>query len=96
MPDYPATEAIDQDARDAFRRACNRLGGRAAVSEVLSLGARNSERLYAGKRRIPPGVARDLAAVLRGIEPERLREQDLADAAALEAWQRACEEDGTL
>jgi DNA-binding transcriptional regulator YdaS (Cro superfamily) len=94
--DYPPNDPVDQAARRAFRRACDRLGGRAAVSDVMSIGARNSERMYAGKRRIPPGVARQLAGNLRGIEPERLREQDIANADALEAWAHACEQEGTL
>jgi hypothetical protein len=86
MTDRPAADPLDAAARAAFRRACNRFGGYEAVATVQGVSQRTMERMYARKRTVPPGLARELARLLRAIEPHRAAEQDAIDADALEQW----------
>jgi len=52
----------DLAAREAFRAFCDTMGGANAFADAYSIAPQTARRMYRGDRRIPPGIARTIAA----------------------------------
>ncbi len=92
MPD-PLSEA-DRQARAAFKAFSDHYRlGRGARVRPLDLAPRTFERIYSGARDVPPGIARELAAMIRA-DTDLGRHPDRQDgwATALELWAQDCAE----
>ncbi|MAY78594.1 MAG: hypothetical protein CL802_13645 [Citromicrobium sp.] len=88
----PATES-DRQARAAFRDYTLYYQDNLITAALpIDMSPRTFERIFAGKRDVPPGVAREMAAkirtdVIEARDPARLE----GWATALETWARDCE-----
>lgn len=88
----PINEA-DRQARAAFKAyVCDNLRG-IVIAPPIDVSQRTCERIAAGKRDVPPGLARELATFIRGEMPiARHRDQLEGWAMALELWADDCDQ----
>lgn len=90
MSDFFATprNPLDAAARAAFRRWCNALGGPKEAAFWSDIDARTAERIYQGKRDVPPGLARTIAELIERDTHDQKPDHAVASAAArdLRAW----------
>lgn len=91
MPDTPFDQPIneaDRRAREAFRAVHENVTG----EQTININPRTYERILAGKRDVPPGVARELAEFLRCLSPESFDgDAFFGWIDALEAWSDDCQ-----
>lgn len=78
--------ALSAAATRAIAAAIDGAGGPAAFGQVHDVDVRTVERMDAGRRDVPPGLAREVAASLDHVTSRRAAEH----AAALRAWADAC------
>lgn len=86
----PINEA-DRQARAAFKAYAGHCAANGAAQPV-AMNPRTFDRIVAGRRDVPPGAAREMAARIReDLVLERRKETLEAWAAALELWARDCD-----
>jgi hypothetical protein len=76
---------IDRAARGAFYQVVDELGP-AGLAARFAVDRRTVDRIYAGRRDVPPGLAREIAAQIETIGPDI----DARHAAWLLAWADYC------
>lgn len=72
---------LQQDARKALRNYVAAIGGMDAFIAAHDITQRTAQRLYQGKSRIPPGIAREIGRTITGW-PDATQHQQ-ADAMLL-------------